>query len=261
MQYAHLSETVKIKKVSENEKEGVFEIEGLYTGYGLTLGSALRRILLSSLPGAAITQVKIKGADHEFSAINGVKEDVLEITLNLKKIRFAFFASEPQVITLKAKGEREVKASDIVGNSQVEVVSPDIHIATLTGKNTDFEMEITVEKGLGYVPVEARKMGKLPIKTIALDALFSPVVKANFNVENMRVGERTDYNRLVFAIETDGTISPSSALHKACSILGDHIGKIDEVEVAEIKKPEENSEKKKPAKKPAKKAAAAKSAK
>lgn len=249
MQYAHLSETVGVKKVSENEKEGVFEVEGLYTGYGLTLGNAIRRILLSSLPGAAITQVKIKGADHEFSAIDGVKEDILQLTLNLKKIRFAFFASEPQVITLKVKGEKEVKASDIEGNSAVEVVNPDVHIATLTGKNSELEMEITVEKGLGYVPVEARKMGKLPIKTIALDALFSPVVRVNFTVENMRVGERTDYNRLVLAIETDGTISPSSALHKATSILQDHIGKMAEIEVTEFKKQPEEEEKKKAAKK------------
>jgi len=210
----------------------------LYTGYGLTLGNALRRILLSSLPGAAITQVKIKGADHEFSAIPGVKEDILGITLNLKKIRFAFFATEPQVLNLKVKGENEVKASDIETNAQVEVATPDIHIATLTNKATEFDIEITVEKGLGYVPVEARKMGKLPIKTIALDALFSPVIRVNFDVENMRVGERTDYNRLVLSIETDGTISPSSALHKACSILKDHIGKVDEVEVKELEKPE-----------------------
>jgi DNA-directed RNA polymerase subunit alpha len=253
MQYAHLSETVKVKKVSEDERKGVFEMEGLYTGYGLTIGNSIRRILLSSLPGAAITQVKIKGADHEFSAIDGVKEDILEITLNLKKIRFAFFASEPQVITLKVKGEKEVKASDIEGGSSVEVVTPDVHIATLTGKSSELEMEITVEKGLGYVPVEARKMGKLPIKTIALDALFSPVAKVNFTVENMRVGERTDYNRLVLEIETDGTISPSSALHKATSILQDHIGKMSEVEVVDFKKQPEEGEKKKAPKKPSSK--------
>jgi DNA-directed RNA polymerase subunit alpha len=254
MQYSYLSETVNVKKVSEDEKKGVFEMDGLYTGYGLTLGNAIRRILLSSLPGAAITQVKIKGADHEFSAIEGVKEDVLEITLNLKKIRLAFFAAEPQVITLKVKGEREVKASDIEGNSAVEVVTPDVHIATLTGKSSELEMEITVEKGLGYVPVEARKMGKLPIKTIALDALFSPIVKVNFTVENARVGERTDYNRLILEIETDGTISPSSALHKATKILQDHIGKLEEIEVTDFKKQPEEGEKKKATKKSSKKA-------
>ncbi len=259
MQYVHLSETVKIKKVSENDKEGVFEVEGLYTGYGLTLGNALRRILLSSLPGAAITQVKIKGAEHEFSTIPGIKEDVLGITLNLKKIRFAFYASEPQILTLKIKGGKEVKASDIKANSQVEIVSPDVHIATLTNKNAEFEIELTVEKGLGYVPVEARKMGKLPIKTIALDALFSPVVRVNFNVENMRVEERTDYNRLVLTIETDGTISPSSALHKACNILKDHIEKVSGIEVREMKKPEilkKTAVKKKTVKKPVSKKSA-----
>jgi len=234
MEYSLLSEAVKIKKVSETDKEGVFEIEGLYTGYGLTLGNALRRVLLSSLPGAAITQIKIKGVEHEFSTIPGVLEDVVEIMLNLKKIRFRFYATEPQVLTLKAKGEKEVTARDIKTNAQVEVVNPDAHIATLTDKNAELDMELTVEKGLGYVPVEARKTEKLPIKTIALDAIFTPIVKVNFNIENMRVGERTDYNRLRLIIETDGSTSPSSALHKACNILKDHLEKISAIEVKSI---------------------------
>jgi len=251
MEYSLLSEAVKIKKVSETEKEGVFEIEGLYTGYGLTLGNALRRVLLSSLPGAAITQIKIKGVEHEFSTIPGVLEDVVEIMLNLKKIRFRFYATEPQVLTLKAKGEKEVTARDIKTNAQVEVVNPDAHIATLTDKNAELDMELTVEKGLGYVPVEARKTEKLPIKTIALDAIFTPIVKVNFNIENMRVGERTDYNRLRLIIETDGSISPSSALHKACNILKDHLEKISAIEaksiVEKVETPEikEKKEKKK----------------
>jgi len=234
MEYSLLSEAVKIKKVSETDKEGVFEIEGLYTGYGLTLGNALRRVLFSSLPGAAITQIKIKGVEHEFSTIPGVLEDVVEIMLNLKKIRFRFYATEPQVLTLKAKGEKEVTARDIKTNAQVEVVNPDAHIATLTDKNAELDMELTVEKGLGYVPVEARKTEKLPIKTIALDAIFTPIVKVNFNIENMRVGERTDYNRLRLIIETDGSISPSSAFHKACNILKDHLEKISAIEVKSI---------------------------
>lgn len=242
MEYTRLSETVKIKKISETDKEGVFEIEGLYTGYGLTLGNALRRTLLSSLAGAAITQIKIKGVEHEFSTIPGVLEDVVEITLNLKKIRFRFYATEPQILTLKVKGEKEVTANDIKTNAQVEVVNSDAHIATLTNKNAELDMELTVEKGLGYVPVEDRKIEKLPIKTICLDAIFTPIVKVNFNIENMRVGERTDYNRLRIIIETDGSISPSNALHKACNVLKDHLEKILAIEVKETEKKAEAPE-------------------
>ncbi len=254
MEYVHLSETVKIKKISETSKEGIFEIEGLYTGYGLTLGNALRRTLLSSLPGAAITQVKIKGVDHEFSTISGVLEDIVGITLNLKKVRFHFYATEPQILTLKVKGEKKVTAADIKTNAQVEIVNSEIHIATLTTKNAELDMELTVEKGLGYVPVEARKMGKLPIKTIALDAIFTPVIKVNFIVENMRVGDRTDYNRLKLMIETDGSISPSSALYKVCNVLKDHFDKISaikpsEEEIAVEKKKEEKKIEKKTKKK------------
>jgi len=248
MEYTRLSETIKIKTISETKTEGFFEIEGLYTGYGLTLGNALRRSLLSSLPGAAITQVKLKGVEHEFSTIPGVKEDVVEITLNLKRVRFKFYATEPQVLTLKVKGEKKVTASDIKTNAQVEIVNLDCHIATLTGKNAEIDMELTVEKGLGYVPVEARKLEKLPIKTIALDAIFSPVQKVNFVVENMRVGDRTDYNRLKLTIETDGTITPSSALHKASNILKDHFEKVSAIEVKEVEgapKPEEGKKAKK----------------
>ena len=236
MNYDFLSEHLRAKKVSENKKVGIFEFEGLFAGHGITLGNAIRRVLLSSVPGAAITQVKIKGVDHEFSAVDGIKEDMLELTLNLKKVRFAFHAEEPQVLTLKIKGEKKVTAADIKGNAQVEVVSPEVHIATLTTKSSELDMELTVEKGLGYVPVEARKLGKLPIKTIALDAAFSPVIKVNFEVENMRLGERTNYNRLRLIIETDASISPSSALRKACRILSDHIEKMSSIEVVETEK-------------------------
>lgn len=238
MEYLRLSETLKIKKISETEREGRFEIEGLYTGYGLTLGNALRRSLLSSLPGAAVTQIKIKGVDHEFSTLPGVMEDVVEITLNLKRVRFRFYAAEPQVLHLKVKGEKKVTAALIQTNSQVEVANPEAHIATLTSKSAELEMELTVEKGLGYVPVEARKVEKLPIKTIAVDAIFTPVQKVNFTVENMRVGDRTDFNRLNLVIETDGTISPSSALHKAANILKDHFEKISQIEVSGPEEPE-----------------------
>lgn len=233
MKYEYLSEAVAIKRISENGREGVFEIEGLYRGYGLTLGTTLRRVLLSSLPGAAITQIKIKGVNHEFSTIPGVLEDVVSIMLNLKQIRFRIHTTEPQVLTLRKKGEGEVKASDIEMNAQVELITPDAHIATLTEKSTEFDMEVTVEKGLGYVPVEARKAEKLAIGVIALDAIFTPVTKVFYTIENMRVGERTDYNRLRLHIETDGSITPSQALRKASKILQDHYEKVSLIEVRE----------------------------
>lgn len=235
MKYQYLSETVSIKKISEDAEKGTFEIEGLYTGYGLTVGNSLRRALLSSLPGSAITQVKIKNVNHEFSTLPGIVEDMLELTLNLKKIRFHSYADEPQVLLLKIKGEKEVTAADIKTNSDVEIITPDVHIATLSEKNSELDMELTVEKGLGYSPVELRKIEKLGVGVIALDALFSPVLQVNYVVENMRVGERTDYNKVRIDIETDGTISPSSALHKSINILKDHYEKLGALEVSDFK--------------------------
>lgn len=235
MEYARLSETVKIKKVSETGTEGIFEIDGLYVGYGLTLGNALRRVLLSSLPGAAITQIKIKGIKHEFSTIPGVKEDIVDIILNLKNIRFKFYADEPQILSLKIKGEKKVCASDIEKNSLAQIVNPENHILTTTSKSVAVDMELTVEKGLGYVPVENRKTEKLPVGVIAIDAFFTPVINVNYTVENMRVGERTDYNKLKICITTDGSIAPSNALHKSANVLKDHIEKISQIEVKEEK--------------------------
>jgi DNA-directed RNA polymerase subunit alpha len=196
MKYQYLSEPVTIKKVEESAYKGVFEIEGLYTGYGLTTGNALRRALLSSLPGTAITQVKIKNVNHEFSTVPGVVENVLDIALNLKKVRLHSYADEPQVLSLKAKGQTDVTAADIETTSEVFVITPDVHIATLSEKSAELDVELTVEKGLGYSPVESRKMEKLPVGTIALDALFSPVLKVTYTVSDMRVGERTDYNKV-----------------------------------------------------------------
>jgi len=260
MEYAYLSETVGIKKISENEKQGVFEIEGLYTGYGLTVGNALRRVLISSIPGAAVTQVKIKGVGHEFTTLPNVVEDIVEICLNLKKIRFRIYTSEPQILTLKYKGEGKVTAKDIKSNTQVDVITPDVEIAKLTSKSAELDMELTVEKGLGYVPVEARKTEKLPIGVIALDAIFSPIVKANFLVENMRVGEKTDFNRLRFLIETDGSITPSAALRKASNILQDHFAKVSQIEVRE-EAPREKAAEKPKAKAPGRAGAKEKKAK
>ncbi|MDO8515692.1 MAG: DNA-directed RNA polymerase subunit alpha [bacterium] len=231
MEYAHLSSTVAAKTISEDATAGVFEIEGLYAGYGLTLGNALRRTLLSSLPGAAVTYIKVKNASHEFSTLPGMKEDLIELLLNFKKLRFRMDVDEPQVLTLSVKGERVVTAADIETTTQAQIVNPDVELATLTAKDATLDIEITVERGLGYSPAESRKAEKLPIGVIAVDAFFSPVTAVNYTAENMRVGDRTDYNRLRLEIMTDGTVSPSSALHKAGNILKDHFEKAGAVEV------------------------------
>jgi DNA-directed RNA polymerase subunit alpha len=209
----------KPRVVSEDEFTGVFEIDNLYPGYGHTLGNSLRRIILSSLPGAAITQVKVEGVDHEFSVLDGVKEDVLTILLNLKRIRLSLHGDEPMTITLKKSGAGMVTAGDLITPSQVEVLNPEQPIAEITAKGTTLEMEILVEKGLGYVPREVHQKDKVEVGTIALDAVFTPIRRANYEVENMRVGDRTDYNRLRVSIETDGTFTPREALEKAVEIM------------------------------------------
>ncbi|MEK7086854.1 MAG: DNA-directed RNA polymerase subunit alpha, partial [Patescibacteria group bacterium] len=172
MKYSHLSESVVIKKIQETNTLGIFHIEGLYTGYGVTFGNALRRVLFSSLPGAAITKIKIKGIDHEFSVLPGMIEDIVAFTLNLKRVRFSFLADEPQVLKLQAKGEKEIKAGDIQSNAFVQVVNPDLRLASLTKKNAEIDMELTVEKGLGYVSAEARRLERLPVGVVVLDAIF-----------------------------------------------------------------------------------------
>lgn len=210
------------KIIKKGKNRAIFEIENCYPGYGMTLGNAFRRVLLSSLPGAAITAVKIKGVDHEFSTIPHVLENVIQIILNLKQIRFRLHSDEPIVLNLKAKGEKKVKASDIKLTSGVEIINKDAHIATLTDKKAGLDIEMDVESGLGYVPVEQRKREKLPIGYIAVDAIFPPIRKANYEVGNMRVGDRTDFNRLRIEIETDGSITPKEAFQKAAQIIVDH---------------------------------------
>ncbi len=208
------------KLLKKEKNKAIFEIGGCYPGYGVTLGNALRRVLLSSLGGAAITGVKIKGVSHEFSTIPYILEDVVSILLNLKQVRLKVFSGEePIKAFLKVKGEREVKASDIKVPSNVEIINKDCHIATLTDKKGELDMEIEIETGLGYVPVEARKKEKLEVGKVALDAIFTPIKKVNYEVENMRVGDRTDFNRLIIDLETDGTISPEEALARAAEIL------------------------------------------
>ena len=209
----------KPKVIREDGFSGTYEIDGLYPGYGHTLGNSLRRIILSSLPGAAVTQVKIKGIDHEFTSIEGVKEDVITILLNLKKLRIKLITDEPQVIKLNAKGVKKLAASHIEIPGQVEILNPDLHIAELTDKNAEIDIEITVEKGLGYVSKDLLKKDRVDIGTISLDATFTPIKKANYEVENMRVGDRTDFNRLRISIETDGTITASEALEQSISLM------------------------------------------
>lgn len=209
----------KPKVVTEADTSASFEIDGLFPGYGHTLGNSLRRIILSSLAGAAITSVKIEDVPHEFSTIEGVEEDVLTILLNLKRVRFSMTGDEPQVVTLNKKGEGTVTAKDIEVTGQVEVLNTDQHIAELTSKNATLTMEITVEKGLGYVPRELREEDKAEIGTIQLDATFTPIRRVNYEVENMRVGDRTDFNRLRIFIETDGAITPREALERSIEIM------------------------------------------
>ena len=209
----------KPRIVSEEKFSGVYEIDGLYPGYGHTLGNSLRRIILSSLPGAAVTSVKIAGAPHEFSVLSGVKEDVITILLNLKQVRMLLTSSEPQTVTLKVKGVKDVTAGDIKVSGQVEVLNPELHIATLTDKNSELDIEITVEKGLGFVTKDVREKNRVDIGAIALDSIFTPIRRVSYEVENMRVGDRTDFNRLRIAISTDGTMTPKEALEKSIEIM------------------------------------------
>jgi DNA-directed RNA polymerase subunit alpha len=197
----------------------VYEIDGLYPGYGHTLGNSLRRIILSSLPGAAITSVKIEGVSHEFSTIEGIKEDVISMLLNLKRVRIAMHQEEPLKITLKKSGVGIVTAKDITSPSQIEILNADQHIAELTAKGASLEIEMTVERGLGYVPRDVHQKDKVDIGTIALDAVFTPVRRVNYEVENMRVGDRTDFNRLRVFLETDGTLTPRQALERSIEIM------------------------------------------
>lgn len=209
----------KPKIVSEADFSGSYEIDGLYPGYGHTLGNSLRRIILSSLPGAAITAVKIPAIEHEFSVIPGVKEDAIAILLNLKKVRIRIVSDEPQVLKLKVKGAREVTAADIEAPGGVEILNPEQVIATITDKNAELDLEIMAEKGLGFVTKDVLQKNRVDIGNIAVDAIFTPIRRVSYEVENMRVGDRTDFNRLKMFIETDGTITPKEALEKSIEIM------------------------------------------
>ncbi len=208
----------KPKAVLEEGNKGVFEIDGLYPGYGHTLGNSLRRIILSSLPGASVVSIKIDGVSHEFQTMEGLKEDMIVLILNLKKIRFKMITDEPQTVTLSIKGPKEVTANDIKTSGQVEVLNPELYIATVTGK-ISLDIELRIEKGLGFIPKEMIQKEKVEIGTIAVDAIFTPIRRVAYEVENMRVGDKTNHNRLRITIETDGTVSPREALSESIKIM------------------------------------------
>lgn len=212
----------------------VIEVAGCAPGYGMTLGNAIRRVLLSSLPGTAITSMKISGIPHEFTTIPGVLEDVTIIMLNLKQVRFRMHGEGPERLTLSKKGAGEVTAADICVSSNLEVANPALSIATLTSPDADLEMELEVERGLGYVPSEEHRREKAEVGLVALDALFSPVKRVHYEVENMRVGDRTDFNRIRFDIETDGTMEPEEAFRRAVDILVEHFEKLRELQKGEV---------------------------
>ncbi|MFA5413366.1 MAG: DNA-directed RNA polymerase subunit alpha [Patescibacteria group bacterium] len=216
-----LPSKIEIKK-GKNKNEATVIVEPCYYGYGTTLGNAIRRVMLSSLPGAAATAIKIKGVQHEFSTIPHVKEDVVEVLLNIKQLRLKVFSAEPVRLVLKAKGEKEATAADILESSDVEIINKDLHIATLTNKNADLEMEIFVSQGRGFLPVEAREKEKLELGAIAVDSIFAPIKNIGYKVENVRVGDITNYDRLILDIETDGTTTPEEALKHSAQILIDH---------------------------------------
>ncbi|OGZ68412.1 MAG: DNA-directed RNA polymerase subunit alpha [Candidatus Staskawiczbacteria bacterium RIFCSPHIGHO2_02_FULL_34_9] len=223
-----------LKVIQKGKNKATFEVEGLYPGFGVTVGNALRRVLLSSLEGAAVTEVKIKGVSHEFSTISGVLEDVIMIILNLKNLKFKIFDGEMQKVSLKVKGEGEVTGADFKLSPQVKIMNPELHVATITDKKVELEMEITIEKGIGYEPKEQRHVKKSEIGSIAMDAIFTPIKNVNFQIESVRVGERTDFDKLSLQIETYGTISPEEAFFQSCEILIKHFEFIFEGKVSDV---------------------------
>lgn len=206
----------------KDERQATFVMEPCFHGYGTTIGNALRRVLLSSLPGAAVVAAKIKGVTHEFSALSGVQEDVLEVILNLKQLRMRMYTDEVVRLRLHSKGEGEATGADVEKNSDIDIVNPECHVATLTDKNSDLDIEIFVSRGRGFLPTEERGKEKAELGVIAIDSVFTPVREVGFHVENTRVGQITNYDKLVMDIETDGTIVPAEALDAATKILIDH---------------------------------------
>lgn len=229
MENIQLPDKYEVKKTGDNQADVI--IEPCYPGYGSTLGNALRRVLLSSLTGVAVTAIKIKGVDHEFSTIPGIKEDVVEIILNIKRLRFNLHGVDESKVTLKVKGEIVAKAKDIKVTSEVDVISTDAEIATLTSKDAELEIEFILKKGRGYLPVESIEKKKFQLGTIAIDAIFTPIKMVNYKIENVRVGKMTNFDRLILSIITDGSITPDESVKLASDILVDHFKQIVNLEL------------------------------
>jgi DNA-directed RNA polymerase subunit alpha len=227
----------KIECDASSRNYGRFIIGPLESGYGITLGNALRRVLLSSLPGAAVTSIRISGVHHEFSAIPLVKEDTTALILNVKQLRLKLQGDESARLRIEVNGEGEITAGDIECPHQVEIVNPDLHLLTADSSEAELDMELVVERGKGYSPAEER--GKLPIGEIPVDAVFSPIRKANFMVERARVGQMTNFDRLIMEIWTDGTIEPEEALSSAAQILVEHLSLLVGVGKMPLKEEEE----------------------
>lgn len=217
-----LPEKVYFDSESLTNTYGKLYVEAFERGFGTTIGNSLRRVLLSSIEGAAVTHIRIPGVLHEFSSVAGVKEDVVDIILNVKQLRFKLHSDASKIVSINTKGPREIKGKDIVTGAQVDVRNPELHIATLE-KDFNFKMELTVKKGRGYTPAERNKTEDLPVDVIAVDSIFTPIEKVNFWVENARVGRSTDYDRLIMEIWTDGSITPQRALTQAANVLKGHI--------------------------------------
>lgn len=218
MERISLPQNIKIQPSKDNPNQVKVVIEAFYPGYGATIGNSLRRVLLSSIEGAAVTKAKIKGASHEYNTLPNIKEEVLEILLNLKKLRLQLLSDEPQKLILQAKGSKMVVAGDIKKNAQVEIINKDLLIATLTSKSAELALEFWVEKGRGYLPVEEKER-ETELGVMAVDSIFSPVLKVGYSVESARVGKRTDFDKLILEITTDGTITVEDALKQALNIL------------------------------------------
>lgn len=243
MEKIALPKQVKFEK-GEKPHEGLVIVEPCYPGYGVTLGNSLRRVLISSLPGAAVVGVKIKGADHEFMTVPHIKEDVLEIILNLKQLRMKVHADEVVRLNLEVRGEKEVTAADIEKNSQIEVINTDLVIGHITDMSGSLEMEIFVQSGRGYETIESReKKEKHEIGYIEVDSAYSPVLNVGINVENVRVGKMTNWDKLVLDITTDGTISVEDAFKQSTDILIEQFQAISAIQSGEVsEKSEEETE-------------------
>ena len=240
---------IEVVEISEDKKYGKFVVEPLERGYGITLGNSLRRIMLSSLPGAAVSQVKIEGVLHEFSSIPGVKEDVTEIIMNIKSlaIKNSSETNEPKTAYIEVEGEGVVRASDIQADQDIEILNPDLVIATLSGKDTKLYMELTITKGRGYVSADKNKREDLPIGVIAIDSIYTPVERVNVTVQNTRVGQVTDYDKLTLDVYTNGTLVPDEAVSLAAKVLSEHLNLFidlsESAKAAEVMVEKEDNEK------------------